>query len=499
MTRRLPALTLAGLCVLLSPALTCADEPAPAAPGATALLADLEARSPKDWGNQALIAEINTETIRLVESNRLTTAEEYWRAGGLLRKHMGEFRTGRVSYELGLTAAALGHPGAESGLAASWDTLLGLIGRPLRIDIFNQTATDPEFFPVDPAPGCIQAVLRDPAGARTKAAAVPDNLEILAIKEADQAVRQTDWSTLTEEQRKAIMDGDRQRNARIREIIAAGDVRTANDFARASLVMQHSARFAGYQLAHELAVCSLLLGDRQSGRWLVAATYDRMLGSVGLEQRFGTQYGPDGHRRVDEAGICDAQRKALGCPTLAEARARQLGGPRRIAPPVSQFLGPDNSFHDSGKNVSATIPVGWTATSASPAGELATSIAFRVADHPDAAPRLYYRTKEAAPPTTVAAAEAFLLEQAEAKEADRKKGVSDYKNRRDSFFFRELNGQPALSWIADYTMDGQPQVEYLTRILGPTSVGLLFMQIPAGELEALRPAMDRFAASVRLP
>jgi len=324
-------------------------------------------------------------------------------------------------------------------------------------------------------------------------------LEILTIKEADQAVRQTDWSTLTEEQRKAIMDGDRQRNARIREIVATGDVRTANDFARASLVMQHSARFAGYQLAHELAVCSLLLGDRQSGRWLVAATYDRMFGSVGLDQRFGTQYGPGGLMHVDEAGICDAQRKALGCPTLAEARARQLGGPRRIAPPVSQFLGPDNSFHDSVKNVSATIPVGWTAISAVPAGELATSIGFRVADDPDAAPRFYYRTKEPAPPATAAAAEAFLLEQAEAKETDRKKDVPDYKNRRDSFFFRELNGQPALSWIADYTKDGQPQVEYLTRVLGPTSVGLLFAQIPAGRLEALRPAMDRFAVSVRLP
>lgn len=500
----LTALFFAGVSVLLLPATTRAAESA-IAPGAVVpndpatVLADLENRSPKEWNNPALITEINGEVIRLVESNRLATAEDFWRAGVLLQKHMGEFRTGRVSYELWLAAAALGHPGAESGLAMSWDTVLGLIGRPLRIDVFNQAANNSEFSTVDPAPACIQSVLRDPSGARTKASASTDNLEILTIKEADQAVRQTDWSTLTEDQRKAIMDGDRQRNVRMREIVAAGDVRTANDFARAALVMQHSARFPGYQLAHELAVCSLLLGDRQSGRWLVAATYDRMLGSVGLDQRFGTQYGAGGLRQVDEAGICDAQRKSLGCPTLAEARARQLGGPRRVAPPVSQFLGPDNRFHDATKGVAATIPSGWTASSVAAVGELANSVAFRIANHPGASPRFYYRIKEAAPPATAEAAEAFLREQAQAKETDRQGRTPDYKNQPDSFVFHQINGQPALSWIARYTQDGQAHAEYLVRILGPTSVGLLFMQLPAGELEAVRPSMDRFAATVRLP
>jgi hypothetical protein len=500
----LSALCLAGVSALLLPISVLGEEtsppPAAAAPSDTAsAIADLEARSPQDFNNPALIVEINAAVMRLVETNRLNTGEDFFRAAMLLGKHMGEYRTGRVHYELMLAAAARGHPAAEASLASSWDTLLSLIGRPLRIDAFNQATTNPEFSAVDPAPACIQAVLRDPAGARTKAATASDNLEILTIKEADQAARQTDWNTLTEEQRKANMDGDRQRNARIRDIVAAGDVRTANDFARASLVMQHSARFPGYQLAHELAVCSLLLGDRQTGRWLVAASYDRMLGSVGLDQRFGTQYGAGGLKRVDEAGICDAQRKALGCPTLAEARVRQLGGVRRVALPVSQFLGANGSFRDEAKGVTATIPSGWTASNVTPAGELANSIAFRVADHPGASPRFYYRIKEPAPPKTADAAEAFLRDQAKTKETDRQTRIPDYRNRPNSFVFRDLNGQPSLSWIADYTQDGQAHVEYLTRILGPSSVGLLFLQIPAGELEALRPAVDEMAATVRLP
>src|SRR6185436_1921947 len=123
-----------------------------------------------------------------------------------------------------------------------------------------------------------------------------------------------------------LRERDNARNLRTREIIAAGELRTAADFSAASLVMQHSSHFSGYQIAHELAVCSMLLGDRGRGRWLIAATYDRMLGSIGHDQRFGTQYhgygsgGASVLGLVDTAGLCDAERKALGCPTLEESK-----------------------------------------------------------------------------------------------------------------------------------------------------------------------------------
>jgi len=325
----LSALCFSGVSALLVPSPGRADQtPPPAASpsSASAALTDLEARSPKDWSNPLAIAELNAEVMRLVETNTLQSAEEFYRAAALIYRNLGEFRTGRVHYELYLAAAALGHPGTESGLHASWDILLGLLGRPCRVDTGGMATTNPDFFQLDPAPGCIQAVLRNPAAARAALATAKDNPEIKTLVDADQAVRQTNWSTLTEEQRKANSDGDRQRNARMIEIVNAGDVHTANDFTSASLVMQHSPRFSGFQLAHELAVCSMLLGDRSTGRWLVAATYDRMLRSIGHDQRFGTQFSSNGPQRIDEIGICDAERQALGCRPLAKTRALQVEG-----------------------------------------------------------------------------------------------------------------------------------------------------------------------------
>jgi hypothetical protein len=185
------------------------------------------------------------------------------------------------------------------------------------------------------APECVAAVYKDPAQAAKKAAAANNNAEVKAIRDADQKVRQ-DWSKLSTADMQRVGEEDRARAVRIRAIIGAGGLRTASDFANASLVLQHSEAFAGYELAHELAVCSLVLGDRGMGRWLVAATYDRMLGSVGLDQRFGTQgeitFSSSAKPTVaetDERDICDNERLALGCPTLAAKRANfYTHGPR---------------------------------------------------------------------------------------------------------------------------------------------------------------------------
>jgi hypothetical protein len=187
---------------------------------------------------------------------------------------------------------------------------------------------DPERLAVDPTPAVIKSVYAHPAEARAAAARSTSNPEIQETVNADQAPRKGDWSKLTDAERQAMGNADFQRATRIRLIVAAGQLRTASDFANASLVLQHSSTFAGYELAHELAVCALLLGDRSLGRWLVAATYDRMLNSVGHDQRFGTQGAlmlPHETKpqlgRTDESGICDNERLALGCPTLAAKRA----------------------------------------------------------------------------------------------------------------------------------------------------------------------------------
>ncbi len=317
------------LLLLLTAAAAASAEDGAPAPLPADRLAALEARVGPSGTSPSSDPAWRAEVEQLVESNTLRTADDYFRAAGLLAGPVTEFRAARLRYELLLTAAAKGHPQAAGFLPLAWDMVLCKLGRPMRYDAAGLYAYDRESgaFALDPAPDAIRFVWRDPAAARARAATATGHADVQAIVEADQAARMN-WSALTPDQQRDLPAADRRRNARIREIVAADGLRTAADYTRASLVLQHSAAFEGYRLAHELAVCSLLLGDRGLGRWLVAATYDRMLNSVGLEQRFGTQgavmigfAAKPSVAEVDERGICDTERHALGCPSLAAKRA----------------------------------------------------------------------------------------------------------------------------------------------------------------------------------
>lgn len=505
MTPRYPTLAvlgLAGACALLSPVIGYADEtPPPAAESSPAAKAldELEAQAPKEWKDPAAIAASHARVIALVESNTLQSGQDFQRAARLLQMHLGEFRILRMQYELTLAAAAKGEAGAEKALALVWDLLMGQISRPLRFDFHGMAQKNPEFAEYEPAPACIQNVWRDPATARTAVNGVADNPEILAIRDADQADRKGNWNNRTPEERDATMARDKARNARMREIVAAGEVRTANDFARAALVLQHSARFDGFRLAHELAVASLLLGDRGSGRWLTTATYDRMLRSVGLDQRFGTQRGPDGPVRVDETGICDNQRTALGCPTLAQARSAGKPGTPTTDKATLAMMKPGNVLDDAMLGVRAVYPEGWTMALASPVNAKATSVRFDIPGNSRASFTFYYGRLDQPQPRSREEAEALLRQHVATKESERRQRLPGYANRADGFVYAPANGQPAVRWTADYERDGAKWSEYLVRILGPNSVGLLFLNAPADQIESLKPVVDTMAETVQLP
>ena len=119
------------------------------------------------------------------------------------------------------------------------------------------------------------------------ASKVTDNAEVQKIVDADQADR-ANWNKLSEAEMKAMPANDQQRNLRVREIVKEGGLHTAKDCGNASMVMQHSPAFAGYQLAHD---CCLLNAPWKSWHWAMACSgdYDRMLVSIGFYQRFGTQ------------------------------------------------------------------------------------------------------------------------------------------------------------------------------------------------------------------
>lgn len=269
-----------------------------------------QANAPTDPGRAPEIAERSKQAIRLVESNSLATADEFLRVSKCVYVTDNAFRATRVRYELILSAAALGSHEAQQYLAGEWDRLQRALGRPVRFGVRRDA---PNAVLEAAAPACVRAILRDPAKARALARELKPSDELARLADADTTGASAE-SPSTEQARQA------GKLAQLTRLIEAGEVRTSADFLAAALVTHRSGSYSGNLLAHELAVCAVLLGGGSQARWLVAATYDRMLRATGHDQRFGTQYvswGGTNHRaQVDPAGISDNQRRALGCEPI---------------------------------------------------------------------------------------------------------------------------------------------------------------------------------------
>lgn len=289
-------------------------------------LARLEARAAQENRGPAPAPGFQRDLTNLIEHDALASGEDFFRAARLATAPLPSFRSARTAYELTLAAVASGHVPAETALADAWNSLLGALGRPLRFDIMGLMSPGGEAGAAgfDPAGAAAAAVLRDPTAGRTRADQAADNDELKAILSAAPAVPDTASGPAP---LGAAADADRLRIARVRALAAAGGLRTRRDFLAAAELLERSVGFADLQLAHEFALCALLLGDRAAAPQLAASTYDRLLNAAGYDQRFGTQrVAPaPGHpallRPVDESGISDAERRTLGCAPLAEHRS----------------------------------------------------------------------------------------------------------------------------------------------------------------------------------
>ncbi len=147
------------------------------------------------------------------------------------------------------------------------------------------------------------------------------NLELLEMYEADQGDRSgaIDWSI--------VAPRDEQRRQRVKEILDAGEIKTADDHFHAAMVLQHGVGPEDYKLAHELALeASELDPDHSTARWLAAAAKDRYLQSIGEPQIYGTQFRKvDGKwtlAPIDESAVTDEERARWGVPPLASAKQR---------------------------------------------------------------------------------------------------------------------------------------------------------------------------------
>jgi hypothetical protein len=149
-----------------------------------------------------------------------------------------------------------------------------------------------------------------------------DNAALQEIFSADQADRLGDTFRKEPE---AVVSRDRQRRDTTLQMVKDGALHTARDYFHAAMVFQHSAE--DIDLAHSLAtIASYLDPDNKQCRWLIAASWDRKLMQHVQPQWYGTQYQSNDQGAflfpVADGAVTDAERTAMGVPSLEESRTR---------------------------------------------------------------------------------------------------------------------------------------------------------------------------------
>ena len=99
---------------------------------------------------------------------------------------------------------------------------------------------------------------------------------------------------------------------------------TGKDFERAAMIFQHRFDSSDYRIAVELME-EAVERDKYISKWLLAATTDRYLLSIGKPQIFGTQYErqngePWVQSDFDSLAVDDMERMRHGVPSLAEQK-----------------------------------------------------------------------------------------------------------------------------------------------------------------------------------
>jgi hypothetical protein len=158
------------------------------------------------------------------------------------------------------------------------------------------------------------------------AADIATNETLREIKRKDQSDRMgsvgaIDWSV--------VSVADKKRRTEVAQIMARGEVRTAEDFYNAAMVFQHGESIDDIRLAYSLASISAALDPaNKQARWLTAAAWDRIMMRAGQPQWYGTQFTkPIGAQKfelykIDESAVTDEERARLGVPPLSEAKAK---------------------------------------------------------------------------------------------------------------------------------------------------------------------------------
>jgi hypothetical protein len=156
-------------------------------------------------------------------------------------------------------------------------------------------------------------------------------------------------------------------------------------------------------------------------------------------------------------------------------------------------------IQDPDAPVSFELPPGWTLSSVTRWGNHETTLSFEETSSGITGALYYqYPLQPPFPKDDAASLRGGML--AKVRQLQRE-GLTDYHIRADSVQTREVGGQPVLSFVAEFTAQGQSRVEYMVRVLGKTTKAHFFVQgIPAAsDINAFREGFDLIANSLQIP
>lgn len=152
-----------------------------------------------------------------------------------------------------------------------------------------------------------------------------DNLQLEELFQQDQEDRQKIYDT--PETLAQLRDRDRLRRKRVYAMIELGEVQTKNDVYHAAVILHHSGQMEDFLIAHRFASLAAAMGHK-TARWLMAATLDRHLMSLGQPQVYGTQFEFDALARqyelklpIEDPMTLGFEKKFLGIPSIQERLA----------------------------------------------------------------------------------------------------------------------------------------------------------------------------------
>ena len=148
------------------------------------------------------------------------------------------------------------------------------------------------------------------------------------------------------------------------------------------------------------------------------------------------------------------------------------------------------AFHDQETGASFTAPadwVVWRATHGQPEGQVLIRTLDPGADTYDGGIRLF--ATDTLSEAARKSARAWIDEDLQANK--------QVKVRPDSWKNFTIDGRPAVSYVADLTEGGKPQVQYLARVLGTKYSELFVITCPPEKSDALKASFDTIIASYR--